>query len=58
VVQWITRVLPARYYVAILRNVFLKGTEIRLMAGQLFALAVIAAVLVTLATRAFHKKLE
>jgi ABC-2 type transport system permease protein len=58
VVQWITRVLPARYYVAILRNVFLKGTEIRLMAGQLFALAVIAAVLVTLSTRAFHKKLE
>jgi ABC-2 type transport system permease protein len=58
VVQWITRVLPARYYVSILRNVFLKGTEIRLMAGQLFALAMIAAVLVTLATRAFHKKLE
>ena len=58
VVQWITRVLPARYYVAILRNVFLKGTEIRLMAGQLIALAVIAVVLVTLATRAFHKKLE
>jgi len=58
VVQWITRVLPARYYVAILRNVFLKGTEVRLMAGQLVALAIIAAVLVTLATRAFHKRLE
>jgi ABC-2 type transport system permease protein len=51
-------VLPARYYVAILRNVFLKGTEVRLMAGQLVALAIIAAVLVTLATRAFHKRLE
>jgi ABC-2 type transport system permease protein len=57
-VQWITRVLPARYYVFILRNVFLKGTEIRLMAGQLTALAVIAVVLITLATRAFHKRLE
>jgi len=58
VVQWITRVLPARYYVFILRNVFLKGTAIRLMAGQLTALAIIAVVLVTLATRAFHKRLE
>jgi ABC-2 type transport system permease protein len=58
VVQWITRVLPARYYVFILRNVFLKGTETRLMAGHLTALAIIAVVLITLATRAFHKRLE
>jgi ABC-2 type transport system permease protein len=57
-VQWITRVLPARYYVAILRNVFLKGTAMRLMAGQVVALAIIAVVLVTLSTRAFHKRLE
>jgi ABC-2 type transport system permease protein len=57
-VQWITRVLPARYYVFILRNVFLKGTEVRLMSGQLIALAIIAAVLVALATRALHKRLE
>jgi ABC-2 type transport system permease protein len=58
VVQWITRVLPARYYVFILRNVFLKGTETRLMVGHLIALAIIAVVLITLATRAFHKRLE
>jgi ABC-2 type transport system permease protein len=58
VVQWITRILPARYYVSILRSVFLKGTEVRLMAGEVFALAIIAAVLITLATRAFHKRLE
>jgi ABC-2 type transport system permease protein len=58
IVQWITRVLPARYYVDILRNVFLKGTETQLMAGHLAALSVIALVLVTLATRSFHKRLE
>ena len=58
VVQWITRILPARYYVSILRNVFLKGTELRLMAGEILALAIFAAVLITLATRAFHKRLE
>jgi ABC-2 type transport system permease protein len=58
IVQWITRVLPARYYVDILRNVFLKGTETQLMARHLTALSIIALVLVTLATRAFHKRLE
>src|SRR5271157_1139676 len=58
VVQWITRVLPARYYVSILRNVFLKGTPARLMAGQVIALAIIAAVSITLATRAFQKRLQ
>jgi ABC-2 type transport system permease protein len=58
VVQWVTRILPARYYVSILRNVFLKGTPARLMAGQVLALAIIAAVAITLATRAFQKRLE
>ncbi len=58
VVQWITVVLPGRYYVAILRNVFLKGTETRLIGGHLLALASIALVLITLATRAFRKRLE
>jgi ABC-2 type transport system permease protein len=56
-VQWITAVLPARYYVSILRNVFLKGTEVRLLAGDISALAVIAVILVVLATRSFHKRL-
>jgi len=57
VVQWITAVLPARYYVTILRNVFLKGTEVRLLAGDICALAAIAIVLVVLATRSFQKRL-
>jgi ABC-2 type transport system permease protein len=57
VVRWITAVLPARYYVTILRNVFLKGTEVRLLAGDICALAAIAIVLVVLATRSFQKRL-
>jgi len=58
VVQWITRILPARYYVSILRNVFLKGTQVRLLAGDISALAAIAVILVILATRSFQKRLE
>jgi ABC-2 type transport system permease protein len=57
VVQWVTAVLPARYYVSILRNVFLKGTDVQLLLPQISALAVIAAVFVALATRSFQKRL-
>lgn len=57
VVQWISAVLPARYYVSILRNVFLKGSEIRLLAGNIAALAAAAVVLVVLSTRSFRKRL-
>jgi ABC-2 type transport system permease protein len=58
VVRGITWVLPARYYVTILRNVFLKGTPVRLFASQLLGLSIFALVLVALATRSFHKRLE
>ena len=58
VVQWITRILPARYYVSILRNVFLKGTPVRMLAGNIIALGIIAALLIIRATRAFQKRLE
>jgi ABC-2 type transport system permease protein len=58
IVQWITRVLPGRYYVSIVRNVFLKGTPVALLAGDLTSLAIIAAVLIVLATRSFHKRLQ
>lgn len=58
VVQWITRILPGRYYVSIVRNVFLKGTPVALLAGDLTALAIIAAILIVLATRSFQKRLQ
>jgi len=57
-VQWITRILPARYYVTILRDVFLKGSPAKLLAGEITALGIIAALLIIRATRAFKKRLE
>jgi ABC-2 type transport system permease protein len=56
-IQVITYILPARYYMAIIRNVFLKGSAITLLWRDLFSLALFAFVLVLLATRAFKKKL-
>jgi ABC-2 type transport system permease protein len=57
IVRWITRILPARYYVTILRNVFLKGAPVEMMAGQLTALGVIGAAVTALSTRMLHKRL-
>jgi len=57
VLQWITRILPARYYVSVLKKIFLKGTPTALLYTDLVPLAVFTLVLAVLATRAFHKRL-
>jgi len=56
--QWITRILPARYYVSVLKQIFLKGTPTAMLYADLIPLAVFALLLALLATRAFHKRLE
>jgi ABC-2 type transport system permease protein len=56
--QWITRILPARYYVSALKDIFLKGTPARMLLAELIPLAVFAFVLALVATRSFHKRLE
>jgi ABC-2 type transport system permease protein len=55
--QWITRVIPARYYVSVLKKIFLKGTPTDLLAADLVPLAVFAFLLAMVATRSFHKRL-
>ena len=58
VLQWITRILPARYYVSVLKKIFLKGTPTDLLSADLIPLAVFALLLAFVATRSFHKRLE
>ena len=57
-VQVVSWILPARYFMAIIRSVFLKGTSVTQLQTNLSVLAVFSALLALLATRAFHKKLE
>ena len=57
VLQWLTRILPARYYVSVLKKIFLKGTPAALLYADLVPLAIFAIVFALLATRAFHKRL-
>ncbi len=55
--QVITRVIPARYYVAVLKKIFLKGTPTSMLYGDLIPLALFALLLAVLATHSFHKRL-
>jgi ABC-2 type transport system permease protein len=50
--------MPARYYMAIIRNVFLKGSAVALLRNELLALAFLSCLLVFIATRVFKKKLN
>jgi ABC-2 type transport system permease protein len=56
-IQAVTHILPARYYMDIVRNIFLKGSAVTLLWGELLALLLLAFLLTILATRAFKKRL-
>ncbi len=56
-VQPFTYLIAARYYIVILKSVFLRGTGLSLLAGPLIALVIYAALMVFLARRSFHKSL-
>jgi len=57
VIQLISRVIPARYFVTILKGIFLKGSGIRILWGELGFLALYAAIVFLLATRKLSRKL-
>lgn len=56
--QWITRIFPARYYVSVLKQIFLKGTSAFMLYADLVPLAVFTFVLALAAMRSFHKRLD
>ncbi len=56
-IQWLTYLVPARYYFAILKSVFLKGSGLGDLIEPIALLALYAAVVGLLAARAFRKTL-
>jgi ABC-2 type transport system permease protein len=56
-IQLLTHVIPARYFMSMIRAVFLKGTPIVLLWEDMLALLVFATVLMLLATNSFKKRL-
>ena len=57
VIQAITYLVPARYFIALLKAIYLKGVGIRVLAGEGFLLVVFAASMLVLAVGLFKKKL-
>jgi ABC-2 type transport system permease protein len=58
VVQDVTYLVSARYYVTILKSIFLKGSTVTELAVPIVCLTVYAVVLVVLAARSFRKTLD
>ena len=55
VVQWFTYLNPLRYYLVIIRGVFLKGLGLAVLWPQLLALAILGATMLLLAAGRFRK---
>jgi len=58
VVQWLTHVIAARYYVAILQTVFLAGNVWGVIVPNAIALAIMAIIFVGLSRRMARKRLD
>ncbi len=57
-IQFVTLVVYARYFVTILRAVFLKGSTIADLAVPILALVLYAVIIIWIAARAFRKRLD
>jgi ABC-2 type transport system permease protein len=57
-IRAVTHIITARYFVTILRGIYLKGVGLSVLAPEAAFLAVFAVVVVTLALRKFRKKVE
>jgi ABC-2 type transport system permease protein len=57
-VQWFTYLNPMRYFLEIVRGIFLKGSGFDILWPNLAALALFGVTVLTLSVRRFHKTLE
>jgi ABC-2 type transport system permease protein len=58
VLQAITYVVPARYFVSVLKGVFLKGVGLRVLALEVVFLSLYAVIVFLIATKKFRKRIE
>ena len=58
VVQYLTYLNPVRYFMEIVRGIFLKGTGLAVLWPQMLALAILGTLVITFSTLRFHKRLD
>jgi ABC-2 type transport system permease protein len=57
-VQWVTYLNPLRYFMDIVRGVFLKGTGVEILWPQMAMLALMGVAILTFSALRFHKRLD
>jgi len=57
-VQWLTYLNPLRYFMEIVRGIFLKGVGVSVLWPQMLCLGVYGATVLTLSAARFRKKLD
>lgn len=57
-VQIATHLIPARYFVVLLKGIYLKGSGLDILGGQALLLVIFAAAMTALAIRRFRKRLD
>ena len=58
VIQWITYLNPLRYFIEVLRGVFLKGVGVEILWPQLAAMGGIGVVILLVSAGRFRKRLD
>ena len=58
VLQWISTVIPLRYFLIIVRGIVLKGVGLELLIPETVALVILGLVLMTIASSRFRKRLD
>ncbi len=58
IIQWFTLLNPLRYFLVIIRGVFLKGVGLDVLWPQFLALTILGAIVFTGAVRFFRKRLD
>ncbi len=56
--RWISRIIPARWYIAAVRKLMIKGLGISSVMNEIMILALMAFVLITVSLKKFKKRLE
>ena len=56
--QWLANIVPAKWFVVIVRGIMLKGIGIEHLWRETLVLGGMAVVLLTLSVRSFHARLE
>jgi len=57
-VQWLTYAIPLRYFLVIVRSIFLKGVGVKYLISEIWPMFIIISAVLVLSVVRFHKKMD